>query len=252
LPTGITWFGIDYAYTIMNPLTMHHSFVIPEMYRRLGREREGKERLARWYRLRDSMGTLSDSPDQKVTLLKEYNRDSLNREVFDDDNAAVKLYEEMEAVERRPAKGLRRALEVLKKSDKTASVVSEVSSLQGSLTITTFLKAHGLLELFDEIITPFGRFTVEGELRDESSFKGTSKRDGSIYERLAKYLGQKGIQTKRAAMIGDDPKQDIEQAKKHGFVTIHYSGLIDRGRTGSADHVIDDWSKLRYVIDLKA
>ncbi len=246
--SGIKWFGIDFGFTIMNPLTMHHSVVIPEMYKRLGRESVGDERLVRWYRLRDSMGSPSDPPHQKVRLLKEYNRDKLYVEVFDNDPVVIEMYAEMEARERKPSEDFRATLEYMKAKKKSLAVVSEVMGTQGTLTISASLRAHGLLGFFDEIITPGGRFTPEGTLLDETTFAGTTKKDGSIYERLASYLKSHQIHGGQRAMVGDDPKQDIEQAKKYGFVTIQYCGIIDRGKAEQADLMVKRWSDLKELL----
>lgn len=246
--SAVRWFGIDFAFTIMNPLTLHHSVVIPEMYKRLGRQAEGPARLALWYKLRDSMGSPSDPPHQKVRLLKEYNRDRFYAEVLDNDQDAIDMYSEMEATERKPPEDLKGALEYLKKKGKGLSVVSEVSGIKGTLTVSASLRAHRLLGLFDEIITPAGRFTPEGTLLDETAFAGASKKDGTIYERISIYLDSKGIHAGQRAMVGDDPKLDVEFAKKCGFVTIQYSGVLDRGRSEKADYLLTRWSELPRLL----
>jgi len=233
---------------MMNPLTMHHSKVIPEMYRQLGKPEEGPRRLALWYRLRDSMGSPDDPPHQRVRLMKEYNRERLNSEVFGNDPQAVKLYGEMEIKERRPTDGLKEALRYLKSGGKALAVVTEVSSLSGVKNIPAFLKVHGLTGLFGEIISPAGRFTEDGELLDGVTFQGSNKKEGTIYERLASYLDSKGVPPGRRAMVGDDPKLDVEASKKYGFVAINYTGVLSRGRTGQADLTISDWRELTAAL----
>lgn len=246
--SGVRWMGVDFGYTIMDPLKMHHSFVIPEIYRRLGREGEGRDRLARWYKLRDSLGTTTDQPHQRVRLLKEYNRDRMYDEVFDDDQKAIELYSEMEAMERKVPPDLKGTLEHLESKGWTAAVVSEVVGIQGTMTISASLRLNGLAPLFAEIITPSGRFSTAGQLIDEETFKGSTKKDGSIYRRLAGYLDAAGIIRGRRAMVGDDPKQDIELAKAEGFITIQYCGIIDRGKSEMADLVIKSWSELGQMV----
>lgn len=244
----VSWIGIDFAFTMMNPLTMHHSKVVPEMYARLGKPEEGQVRFEKWVRLRDSMGSPSDAPHQKVRLLKEYNRERLHAEVFDNDPRAIAMYAEMEARERKPAAELEGALKFLKAKGKQLAVVSEVTSLEGTLAITAFLRANELVGLFDEMITPAGRFAPDGRLLDEGGFKGSTKKEGTIYERLASYLDAKNIRAGNRAMIGDDPKLDIEYAKRLGFVTVLYKGIVDRGKGEYADLVITDWSGLRNAV----
>ena len=246
--SDVKWFGIDFAFTIMNPLTLHHSVVIPEMYRRLGRPTEGPRRLEMWYKLRDSMGSPSDLPHQKVRLLKEYNRDRFLAEVFDNDPDAIDLYAEMEAIERKPPEDLKGALEYLKRKGKSLSVVSEVFGVKGTLTVSASVRAHRIIGLLDEIITPAGRFTPDGKLLDETAFTGTSKKDGTIYERIGVYLDSKGIRAGQRAMVGDDPKLDVEFAKKWGFVTIQYTGVIDRGGSDKADYSLARWSDLPKLL----
>jgi phosphoglycolate phosphatase-like HAD superfamily hydrolase len=242
--SGVEWFGIDYAFTIMNPLTLHHSKVIPEMYRRIGRPEEGQERLARWYRLRDSMGSPTDPPHQKVSLMKEYHRDEMLAKVFDDDPRAKALYAEMEAQERRPPVDLKVGMECLKSHGKTMSVVSEVIGTQGALTVSSTLRAHGLTGYFEELITPSGRFSPSGEFLGEGGFVSSTKKEGTLYDKLAAYLDSRGIGPGKRAMVGDDPKLDVEFYKGRGFVSVQYSGIVDRGKSDHADHIITSWSEI--------
>ncbi len=240
----VDWIGIDFAFTMMNPLAMHHSKVIPELYRNLGRESEGPERLARWYRLRDSFGAPTDPLHQKVRLMKEYNRDRLHAEVFENDPAVIRMYAEMEARERKPPEHLRAALGYIRSKGKELAVVSEVSGVEGTMTISASLKANDLAEFFSDLISPAGRFAPDGRLIDQSPFQGSFKKDGSLYERLASYLDSRGIHAGKRAMVGDDPKMDIGFAKNNGFVTVQYTGLIDRGRSPEADFYLARWSDL--------
>jgi|FaiFalDrversion3_1042247.scaffolds.fasta_scaffold00267_1 FMN phosphatase YigB (HAD superfamily) len=244
----IDWAGIDYSYTIMNPLTLHHSIVIPEIYRRLGREHEASMRLQRWYKLRDSVGSPTDAPHQKARLVKEYYLEKLEREVFDNDRDAIELYYELEAKAKEPPTDLKEGLNHLRERGIECVVVSEVSSVQGVLNLIKFLRHHDLKDYFSEIITPAGRFTTFGELLDEHGFKGANKKSGEIYDRLLKYLWERRIPVTRAVIIGDDPEQDIKQAKIRGFKTIQYTGLIDRGRSGFEDYVINSWKKIKEIL----
>ncbi len=246
--SDVDWIGIDFAFTIMNPLAMHHSKVIPEMYKNLGREAEGQERLARWYKLRDSMGAPTDPTHQKVRLMKEYNRERLHSEVFDNDPAAIESYAEMEAKERKPPSDLRAALVHLKSKGKELAVVSEVSGVDGTMTISNSLRLNDLTEFFGELISPAGRFTSRGGLIDPHPFSGSFKRDGTLYDRLASYLDSRRIPVGKRAMVGDDPKLDVGFAKSRGFVTVQYTGLIDRGRSPEADYHLGNWSDITNLL----
>ncbi|MDV3292755.1 MAG: hypothetical protein LYZ70_00615 [Nitrososphaerales archaeon] len=244
----VTWVGIDFAFTIMNPLTMHHSKVIPEMYKRLGRPEEGQMRLALWYKLRDNTGSPTDAPHQKVRLMKEYNRERLNAEVFGNDPKAIEMYAELECTERRPPDGMKEALLGLKERRKTLAVVSEVSSVSGAQNVAHYLDVHGVGGLFDEIITPAGRLAMDGAMLDDKTFEGSNKKEGTIYARLAAYLDSKGVSAGRRAMVGDDPNLDVTASKRHGFVGVYYTGVVDRGKSEQADLVISDWRQLRTAM----
>lgn len=244
----VSWVGVDFAFTIMNPLTMHHSKVIPEMYNELGRPDEGQKRLALWYKLRDSMGTATDAPHQKVRLMKEYNRERLHSEVFDNDPKAIEMYAELECTERRPPEGLKEALQGLKGRRKALAVVSEVSSVSGTQNVAHYLAVHGIDRLFEEIITPAGRFALNGALLDGESFKGSNKKEGTIYARIASYLDSKGFPGGKRAMVGDDPKLDIDASAKYGFVTVLYKGIVDRGQAEHADVVVSNWKLLQNYL----
>ncbi len=248
LTRNIDWAGIDYSYTIMNPLTLHHSVVIPEVYRSLGREHEAPMRLRRWYKLRDSVGSPDDPPHQKARLVKEYYLERLEVEVFDNEREAIELYYELEAKAKESPNDLKIGLAHLKSRDIECAVISEVSSKTGTLNLIRFLRYHGLAEYFAEIITPAGRFSPSGDLLDEHHFWGANKKTGEIYDRLLTYLRGKGLIISRCAIIGDDPEQDIRQAKLRGFKTIQYCGIVNRGRTELADYVIDSWSQIKEII----
>ena len=245
---NIDWAGIDYSYTIMNPLTLHHSSVIPQVYQVLGREHEAPMRLQRWYRLRDSVGSPTDPPHQKARLVKEYYIERLEGEVFDNEREAIELYYELEAKAKEMPDDLKIGLEHLNSRGIECAVISEVSSIKGTLNLIRFLKYKGIAEYFAEVITPAGRFSTSGDLLDEHPFKGSNKKTGEIYDRLVSYLKGKALIPSRCAVIGDDPEQDIRQAKLRGFKTIQYCGIVDRGRSESADYVIYSWSQLKEVI----
>lgn len=227
----------------MNPFTLHQSEVIREIYRELGREEESEERVRRWYELRDTFGSPEDPHHQRVRLVKQYARSRIYEAVFDSDPEATRLFGEKEVKGLLPAVGLETALERLKQRGTQVAVVSEVTELQAVLVITSYLAVHGLKRYFNALITPAGLFTPDGELVDEA-FVGATKKAGTIYEKLKGYLSNRGISSSDAVMVGDDPLLDVEHAKLHGFVTVQYVGIVDRGRTPKADYVIDDWSRL--------
>jgi len=238
----LRWYGSDFGETIMNPYTLHQSELIKRIYSELGRAGEADDRVRRWRSLRDSVGQRTDTAELRVRFLKQYARDRIYREVLDGDSVAIRLYEEGEAGGFTSAKGVWEAFRKLKMRGTAVAVVSETSQPAAALAIVRFLRGHSLRDFVEEIITPAGRFTPEGNLAGPE-FAGKTKKDGTIYDELRSYLARRGFGAGESAIIGDDPVLDIANAKARGLVTVQYRGIVDRG-VSDADYVIDDWSEL--------
>ncbi len=241
----IRWYGLDFGETMMNPFTLHQSVLIRRIYEDLGRPEEAEERIQKWYRLRNSFGSPADPTDVRVRHVKQYERSRIYSEVLDNDAEAVRRFEEGESAGFTAAKGVEPALSRLKENETVPSIVSESAERTAVLAITRFLNTHGMKGLIDEIITPAGRFDTDGTLTS-SEFVGKTKREGTIYEELKAYLSRRGISSEEAAIMGDDPTLDVKNAKLHGFVTIYYTGIINRGPAPMADYVVDDWSRILF------
>ena len=231
----------------MNPLTLHQSVVIPEIYRELGRPEEGADRVRRWYRLRNSMGPNAASPHLLVRDLKQYARERINKEVFDDERQAIELFESKEVLGLDIPDGVHAGLALLKNRSVDLAIVSESASLTAVQIVARFLRVRGLAEYFDEIMTPSGRFDVGGRLLDRG-FEGATKKSGTIYEKIREYLIGRDIPTSSAAIIGDDPVLDVKHAKPHGFVTVQYVGVINRGGSDAADYAMRDWGEIEMLL----
>jgi len=244
---SIVWCGIDYGETIMNPLALHQSRVIREIYSELGRADEAEERVRRWYRLRGAMGPPSVATHLLVRDLKQYARDRIYTEVLDGDRYAVELFEAKEVAGIAMAEGVDTALARLQRKGVAAAIVSESASRAAAETVARYLRAHALSQYFQDLITPAGRFSVDGHLLDRT-FVGATKKAGSLYGRIRQHLDAKGIPSSSAAIIGDDPLLDVEQAAPCGFVTIQYVGVIDRGVSETADYVLTDWRELERIV----
>lgn len=239
----VRWWGFDFGETIMNPFTLHQSALIRQIYSDLGRANEAEEHVRKWYKLRDSFGSAGDAPNLRVRDVKQSARSRIYSEVLDNNVEAVRLFEKGEVRGFTPAKGIKPVLDWLKKNGTSPTIVSESSENAATVAITRFLDVHGLSDFIGEIITPAGRFRFNGELVG-SEFVGKTKKAGTIYDELKAYLRKLGTSSEEAAIVGDDPLLDIANAKLRGFVTIQYTGIINRGPTAMADYVIDDWSRL--------
>ncbi|OFW34188.1 MAG: hypothetical protein A3G76_05265 [Acidobacteria bacterium RIFCSPLOWO2_12_FULL_65_11] len=245
--TPIRWCGIDYGETIMNPLTLHQSAVIREIYGELGRAAEAEERVQRWYRVRATMGPSSTAPHLLVRDLKQYARDRIATEIFDDDKEVLTRYEVKEVMAFAIPESVEGALKLLQSKTVGVAIVSESASVTGVQAISRFLKARAFNQYFQEIITPAGRFSVDGQLVDPT-FTGATKKAGTIYEKIREYLKTKGIPSSAAAIIGDDPQLDVEHARPYGFFTVQYTGVIDRGGSEKADFAMKDWKDIGTIL----
>src|SRR5688572_7960036 len=243
----LRWCGIDYGETIMNPLTLHQSAVIRDIYSELGRAEEADERVQRYYRLRNAWGPASTPPHLLVRDLKQYARDSIYADVFDNDPDAVERYKAKEVEGFGVPEGVADALAMLRDKGIPAAVVSESGSLTAVQTIARYLQIHAFGQYFDEIIAPAGRFSVDGALID-ATFVGATKKAGTIYEKIREYVQTtKGIPSSAAAIVGDDPHLDVAQARPHGFVTVQYVGVIDRGGSEAADFAMKHWREFEKM-----
>lgn len=239
----IRWYGLDYGETVMNPFTLHQSALIRAVYTRLGKPEEVEEHVRRWYTLRDEVGSKYDKLDLRVREVKQYSRERIYSEVLDGDSRAARLFEEGEAEGFTPAPGVKDALTTMAKNGVPLAIVSESSSRPSVDAMERFLRVHGLRDIFRDVITPAGHFDRDGKLIS-TRFLGKTKRGGSIYEELALYLRERGIRPSEAAVVGDDPVLDVENAKSSGFIGVQYIGIVDRGASKSADYVMRDWSEI--------
>jgi hypothetical protein len=243
----IRWCGIDYGETIMNPLTLHQSAVIREIYRDMGRTAEAEDRVKRWYSVRATMGPPSTAPHLLVRDLKQYARDRIAKEVFSDDADVLRRYEVKEVMAFAIPDNVETALQLMRSKNVGAAIVSESASLTGVQVIARFLKARAFDQYFQEIITPAGRFNIDAKMLDPA-FIGATKKSGTIYAKVKEYLKTKDIPTSSAAIIGDDPQLDVEHSRPYGFYGIQYTGVIDRGGSEKADFAMKDWKDISQIL----
>ena len=166
----------------MNSFTLHQSALIRGIYQKLGRVQEAEEHV-RSVRAAGQLRLPIQQANLRVREVKQYAWNRIYSEVLGGDPEATKLFEEGEAEGFTPAKGVEQALGRLTAGGIPAAIISESSSLAAAIAITRFLGVHNLYGFFAEIITPAGRFKVNGE-RLGSEFEGKTKREGTIYDEL--------------------------------------------------------------------
>ena len=119
----------------------------------------------------------------------------------------------------------------------------------GTDNVSRFLKERGLCRYFKELITPQGKINLEDDSIDPK-YKGFTKKEGTLYDVLARELKEHGIETHEAVMVGDKPETDIDPAHDRGFKTIQYKGFIDLGES-KADLVIHSFVELKEILKMK-
>ena len=237
----IKWCGIDFGQCLMDPSGLRNYLVIGDVCKLMGEPELINERIHRYRVLKEKYGSYG--------AIKEGHRDEILRYVFDNDSRAMDIFSLKEQEHLRVAEGAEEALAYLRDQGVQVAIVAELKKTLGPLgsdIVTRFLQTKGLMQYFDELITPQGRIN----LRDGSvdmRYKGKTKEEGTLYDELAKDLLSRGIRTSEAAMIGDKPWTDIAPAKRRGFKTIQYTGYIDYGKS-DADFVISHFRELKEIV----
>jgi len=177
----------------------------------------------------------------------EKGRDEIHRLILDDNPVLIRRFYEVEQKLLKPAEGLEEALRYLKSKHNILNVVTDLGSGHALNTIQRFLNNHNIRHFFTNIYSPAG--VVRGDGVFDLSFKGVSKEDGSMYDKMKEELKKINIDVKEAVIVGDDPKKDIEQAKKRGFITVHWVGQSSAFKEPSkeADYVITSFTQLKEI-----
>lgn len=238
----VKWIGFDFGQCLMDPSGLRNYRVIGDVCKEMGEPELIEERIHRYRVLKEKYGSYG--------AIKEGHRDEILSYVFDDNTEAMEIFSLKEQEHLRVAPGTEEALQYLQDEGIERAVVAELKKTLGPIgtdIVTRFLKSKGLLQYFDELVSPQGSINI----RDGSvdlRYKGRTKEEGTLYDELSKDLLKRGIQTSEAVMIGDKLWTDISPAKKRGFKTIQYTGYINYGSSEDTDFVISDFRELKEII----
>lgn len=238
----LKWVGFDFGQCLMDPSGLRNYRVVGDVCKEIGEPELIDERIHRYHVLKEKYGSYG--------AIKEGHRDEILSYVFENDAEAMEIFGLKEQEHLKVAYGTEEALQYLRDQGIERAVVAELKKTLGPIgtdIVTRFLKTKGLLQYFDELVSPQGSIN----LRDGSvdlRYKGKTKEDGTLYDELANVLLRRGIQTSEAAMIGDKLWTDITPAKKRGFHTIQYIGYINYGRSDDADFVISNFLELKEIM----
>lgn len=238
----LKWVGFDFGQCLMDPSGLRNYRVVGDVCKEIGEPELIDERIHRYHVLKEKYGSYG--------AIKEGHRDEILSYVFENDAEAMEIFGLKEQEHLKVAYGTEEALKYLRDQGIERAVVAELKKTLGPIgtdIVTRFLKTKGLLQYFDELVSPQGSINLrEGSV--DLRYKGKTKEDGTLYDELAKVLLQRGIQTSEAAMIGDKLWTDITPAKKRGFHTIQYIGYINYGRSDDADFVISNFFELKEIM----
>jgi FMN phosphatase YigB (HAD superfamily) len=234
----VKWCGFDFGQCIQNPGGLRNPLVFGDLYKELGKPELIPEKIRRYRILKEKYGSYG--------RIKEGHRDEIHTFVLDQDPRALELFLEKEQEYLAMAEGVVDALEYLQAQGIELNLVSEMKKTLGPVGtdfISAFLRRTGLVKFIKQMITPQGKVNLEDNSLD-TRYKGSSKRDGTLYDILIRELGEQGIKPHEAVMVGDKPETDIDPAHDRGFKTIQYTGYIDLGKS-KADVVVSSFHELK-------
>jgi len=233
----IKWVGFDYGQCLMDSSNRKVEYWMAVVFIDLEKERPGiiNDKVRLYRELMDKYGS--------YPRLQEKGRDEIHSLILENDSCLIRKYYVSELKFLKPAEGVRDALTHLKREGKEISIVTDMGSGYALDIIKNFLNTYDLRGFFTDIISPAGAIRQDGSL--DEYYKGTSKEDGSIFDRLAEELRNREIEPDQAVIIGDHPIKDIQQSKKRGFAAIHYS---PKGQQSiEADYTITHFSQLKDI-----
>lgn len=238
---AIKWCGIDFGQCLMDPSGLRNSLFFGDICKELGEPELINERVKKYRILKEKYGSYG--------AIKEGHRDEILSYVFDNNQEAMNLFSIKEQELLKPAEGVEQTLVYLKEEGIILCVVAELKKTlgpMGSDIVTRFLQRQNLTQYFRELITPQGKVNLKDGSVD-MSYKGLTKEEGTLYDRLAEDLLSEGIEPSEAVIIGDKIVTDIEPPSKKGFKTIQYTGYTDFG-SSAADYVISSFSQLKEIV----
>jgi FMN phosphatase YigB (HAD superfamily) len=232
------WVGIDFGQTLMDSSPERTYWMIGDTSKELGEPELVGERCHRWRMMKEKYGS--------YPVIKERARPEIMSYVFDDRPGVAQIFSRIEQNYLKIADGAIEAIKWIRDQGIEVSIVAELKRTLGPIgtdMVSAFLIRQGVIQYFDELISPQGKIdlrTGEADLR----YKGSSKEVGDLYDVLAEDLRSRGIEPKDGVMVGDKEWSDITPAQKRGFQAIHYSGYIFHGPSNAS-------CEIRHLSELK-
>jgi FMN phosphatase YigB (HAD superfamily) len=233
--------GVDMGECLMDVTPRRAHLLTGDTTKILGQPELAAVRCHRWLVMIEKYGSLP--------VVLERHKDELIHYVFDGRREAAGVFLDVEQDYLGLADGAAEALAHLRNRGIELSVVTAARSGAACIQDSSeyrFLVKHDVLKYFDSIISPRGKLRVtDGSV--DTSYLGTSKEEGTIYDALAADLAARGMAPPEGVMMGDKEWADIGPAKRRGFRTILYTGYIRRGPT-EADLETDSFRRLPELV----
>ncbi len=232
------WVGIDFGQTLMDSSPERTYWMIGDTSKQLGEPELVDERCLRWRMMKEKYGS--------YPVIKEKARPEIMSYVFDDAPGVTEIFSRVEQKYLKVADGAIEAIKYLREQGIIVSIVAELKRTLGPIgtdMVSRFLVKQGVIEYFDELISPQGKIDLRtGET--DLSYKGSSKEVGDLYDVLAADLRARGIEPEDAVIVGDKEWSDITPAQKRGFQAIQYSGYIFHAPSNAS-------CEIRHLSELK-
>lgn len=238
---NVKWMGVDFGQTILDSTPERTYWMIGDTSKELGEPELVDIRCHRWRAMKEKYGAWSK--------IKEAHRDEIASDIFDGRPNAGEIFKRVEQTYLNVADGVEDALKYLKSEGIALSVVAEMKRTLGAIgtdMVSSFLKRHGIIKYFDELICPQGRVDFK-DFSFDPKYKGTSKEVGNLYDVLKVDMESRGYKVSECVMIGDKEWSDLTPAQERGFKAIHYKGFILHAPS-NADYVIDHFSELKEIV----
>ena len=161
-------------------------------------------------------------------VIKERARPEIMSYVFDDRPGVAQIFSRIEQDYLKVADGAVEAIKYLREQGIEVSIVAELKRTLGPIgtdMVSAFLIRQGVVQYFDELITPQGK-SRPAHRRSRSEVQGLVQRSGGPVRRARRRSALAEASSPRdGVMVGDKEWSDITPALKRGFQAIHYSGL---------------------------